>query len=111
MWMQAQNLVVAGPMDWNAPLGAVIVIGLLLVTALGVPVQSSAVAALVDWLMGDEERRPAPVATSPPRCPAFRNPPPLPHRPSGACRRPADLDRRLGAALAARIATATASRD
>lgn len=64
MWMQAQNLVVAEPMDWNAPLGVLLVVGLLLVAALGVLVESGAVAALVDWLMGDEERRPVSVATS-----------------------------------------------
>lgn len=67
MWMQAQNLVVAEPMDWNVPLGVLLVVCLLLVAALGVLVESGAVAAFVDWLMGDEERRHVSVTTTPHR--------------------------------------------
>lgn len=33
MWMQAQNLVPAGSLDWN---GALLILGLVLVAALGV---------------------------------------------------------------------------
>jgi hypothetical protein len=67
MWVQAQNLVVAQPMDWSAPLAVMVLVGMLLCTAVGVLFETGAVSAVLDWLMGDEERRPAAIATTPQR--------------------------------------------
>lgn len=67
MWMQAQNLVPVGLLDWNAPLGALLVVGLLIVAALGVLFESGAFGAVLRWVMGDEEDRPAVLAVRPQR--------------------------------------------
>ncbi|MFN8601678.1 MAG: hypothetical protein U0842_14515 [Candidatus Binatia bacterium] len=67
MWMQAQNLVVAGAFEWDGSVVMVLVLGLLLVSALGVLVESGAFTAALDWLMGDDDRRPARIAATPQR--------------------------------------------
>lgn len=67
MWMQAQNLVVAGAFEWDGSIVVTLVLGLLLVAAFGMLFESGAFAAAFDWLMGDEERRPARVAATPQR--------------------------------------------
>lgn len=67
MWMQAQNLVVAGAFEWDGSVVLVLVLGLLLVAALGVLGESGAFAALLTWLMGDDDRRPATRIATPQR--------------------------------------------
>lgn len=67
MWMQAQNLVPAGSLDWNAPVGALLILGLVLVAALGVLAETGAFTAVLDWVMGDEDRQPAVLAVTPQR--------------------------------------------
>lgn len=67
MWMQAQNLVVDGAFEWDGSIVAVLVLGLLLVAAFGVAFESGAFAAVLAWLMGDEDRRPARIAPTPQR--------------------------------------------
>lgn len=67
MWMQAQNLVVPGPFAWDGAFGVVLVLALLVVTALGVLFESGAFAALLTWLMGDDDHRPARIAATPQR--------------------------------------------
>jgi hypothetical protein len=67
MWVQAQNLVVAGTFEWDGSIVAALVLGLLLVATFGVLFESGAFGAALDWLMEDEERRPARIAATPQR--------------------------------------------
>lgn len=67
MWMQAQNLVVAGAFEWDGSVVMVLLLGLLLVSALGVLFESGAFAAGIEWLMGDDDRRPARITATPQR--------------------------------------------
>lgn len=67
MWMQAQNLVPGAALDWNTPLGALLVVALLMVAVLGVLFESGAFAAVLRWLMGDDDRRPPVLAVRPQR--------------------------------------------
>lgn len=67
MWMQAQNPVLTGRIDWGTPLGLLLAIGLLLVAALGVLFESGAFTALLDWLMDDPDHRPARIGATPHR--------------------------------------------
>jgi hypothetical protein len=67
MWMQAQNLVVAEALEWDGSLVVTLVLGLLVVSALGVLFEGGAFAVVLDWLMGDDDRHAARIGATPQR--------------------------------------------
>jgi uncharacterized membrane protein len=51
MWMQAQNLVLTNQIEWHTPVGILLMVGLLVITAAGVLVESDAVPMLLGRLV------------------------------------------------------------
>lgn len=64
MLLQAQNPVLTGQVTYDAPLGAMLAIALLVLAAGGVLFESGAFGSLVGWLGAAFARRPHPVATA-----------------------------------------------
>ena len=51
MWMQAQNLVPTQQVEWSTPVGVVLLVGLMILTAAGVLAESGVVTRLLGRLV------------------------------------------------------------
>jgi hypothetical protein len=50
MWMQAQNLVLTNRIEWDTPVGVLLLVGLLVITGAGVLFESGAVGLVLGRL-------------------------------------------------------------
>jgi hypothetical protein len=50
MWMQAQNFVLTNRIEWDTPVGVLLIVGLLVITGAGVLFESGAVATVLGRL-------------------------------------------------------------